>query len=81
MADLWDNSFSYEYLDLIEEMEEMLKACEECILRKVPRYKEKSGIYIQAFHNLPRAFLPLESRMKISAAEAREYADFWLRKG
>ncbi|MBQ9746551.1 MAG: hypothetical protein IJW21_06980 [Clostridia bacterium] len=81
MADLWDNSFSYEYLDLIEEMEGILKACEACLCAKNPGYKAQSGNYMHAFHNLPRAFLPPENRMRISVAEAREYAAFWLERG
>ena len=81
MANLWDNSYSYEYLDLLEEMEEILKACQSALLWQEHGYKEQCSIYMQAFHNLPRAFLPPENRMRISVAEAREYADFWLEYG
>lgn len=80
MADLWDNSFSYEYLDLIEEMEGLLKSCASCLTAKYPGYKARCGKYMQAFHNLPRAFLSLDNRMHISVAEARGYAGFWLRE-
>jgi len=79
MTDIIDYSYSDEYFELLEEMELIIDACENGLRRKSGFYKSQSSNYMHAFHNLPRAFLAPENRMRITVSQAREYADFWLR--
>ncbi len=80
MGEILDYSYSDEHFELIEEMKDILCACEKGLREKTYRYKAQSTNYMQAFHNLPRAFFPIENRMHITVYEARKYADFWLRR-
>ena len=79
MEEFWDNFYSYEYWDLLDEMKKIIMDCDEVLRQRRYGYKVKCIIYMQAFHNLARAFLPPENRMRVSMGEAREYAGFWLR--
>ena len=81
MGEMLDYSYSEEYFELIEEMKSILDACEMSLYEKSYIYRAQSTNYMQAFHNLPKAFFPPENRMRISVAEAREYARFWLEHG
>jgi hypothetical protein len=81
MGEILDYSYSDEHFELIEEMKDILCACEKGLREKTYRYKAQSTNYMQAFHNLPRAFFALEDNMRISVYEARKYASFWLDHG
>ena len=81
LEDILDYSYSDEHFELIEYMLFILDSCETDIRTKSYRYKAKSTNYMQAFHNLPRAFFAPENRMHITVYEARKYASFWLDHG
>ena len=81
MGEMLDYSYSEEHFALIDEMNGILCACERCLREKTYRYKVHSSMYMQAFHNLPRAFFSPENRMHITVSEARKYAEFWLGLG
>ena len=81
MGEMLDYSYSEEYFALIDEMIDLLDACERGLREKKYGYKARSTNYMQAFHNLARAFLPPENPMRASIGEAREYAHFWLGQG
>ena len=81
MGDMLDYSYSDEYFELIDEMLDILGACETCLREKAYGYKGNCTNYMQAFHNMPRAFFSQENRMRISVWEARRYASFWLEHG
>ena len=81
MEEMLDYSYSEEHFALIREMQEILDSCENELREKTYGYKSRSCMYMQAFHNLPRAFFSPENRMCITVAEARKYADFWLSHG
>ncbi len=81
LGEILDYSYSEEYFELIEEMKEILYACESCLRGNLYRYEALSVNYMQAFHNLPRAFFSPENDRYISVAEARKYAAFWLENG
>lgn len=80
LEELLDYSYSEEYFGLIEFMKSILNDCERGLREKTYRYKAKSTNYMQAFHNLPRAFFSPENVMQTSAAEAIEHAEFWLNR-
>ena len=77
--EIMDYSYSEEYFVLLHDMEAIVNACENTLCQKRYGYKGQCVNYMQAFHNLPRAFLSPENRMRITVEKAREYADFWLR--
>ena len=81
MGEMLDYSYSDEHFDLIDEMTDILSACEVCLREKTYGYKGICTNYMQAFHNMPRAFFPIENRMHITVYEARKYASFWLDHG
>jgi hypothetical protein len=80
LEELLDYSYSEEYFELIEFMKSILNDCERGLREKPYRYKAKSTNYMQAFHNLPRAFFAPENMMQTSVSEAIEYANFWLNR-
>ena len=81
MGEKLDYSYSDEYFELIDEMINILNACEMLLREKTYGYKGICTNYMQAFYNMPRAFFSPEDRMNISVYEARKYADFWLGHG
>ena len=81
MGEILDYSYSEEYFELIEEMMYILNSCELCLREKIYGYKGICTNYMQAFHNMPRAFFPIENRMHITVYEAQKYASFWLDHG
>ena len=81
MGEMLDYSYSEDHFALIDEMNGILCACERCLREKTYRYKARITNYMQAFHNLPRAFFAPENNMHITVAEARRYAAFWLSHG
>ncbi len=81
MGEMLDYSYSDEYFELIDEMLDILSACEMFLREKTYGYKGICTNYMQAFHNMPRAFFSPEDRMHISVYEARKYAGFWLGRG
>ena len=81
MGYMLDYSYSDEYFELVDEMADVLCACETALRGKTYGYKGICTNYMQAFHNMPRAFFSLESPMHISVYEARRYARFWLDHG
>ncbi len=70
---LQTQTHSLEYFELIVYMNRILCQCTNLLLSQEGNYKEAVCSYIHGFHNLPRAFLPLDNPMKISAKEAMEY--------
>ncbi len=70
---------SPEYDDLLSEMRQMVLSCMNLITSKPKGYRRNVLLHIQAFHNLPRAFLSVTDRRKITISEAREYASFYLK--
>ena len=81
MGERLDYSYSEEYFELIDEMSNILNACETFLREKTYGYKGICTNYMQALHNMPRAFFSPEDRMHISVYEARKYASFWLEHG
>ena len=74
-----DSDFSTQYDDLIFQMNFILSSCINALSRKDKGYKESAMRYILAFHNLPRAFLPLDDRRKASPSEAWEFSKAYLK--
>ena len=79
LNEILDYSYSEEYWVLLSEMKALAETCKNCLLERADRYMARCVNYMQAFHNLPRAFFAPENLMRISIEEAREYAEFWLR--
>jgi hypothetical protein len=71
------SNHSVEYQDVLFLMNDILSSCMAEILRKRPAKTKLRRLFF-AFHNLPRAFLSLSDRRKITPAEAIEYARSYL---
>lgn len=69
-----DSDFSVKYNDLLFQMNLILSSCISELSQKNKGYKESAMRYILAFHNLPRAFLPLDDKRKASPSEVLEYS-------
>ena len=69
-----DSDFSVKYNDLLFQMNLILSSCVSELSQKNKGYKESAMRYILAFHNLPRAFLPLDDKRKASPSEAWDYS-------
>ena len=74
-----ESDFSVEYDELIFQMHSILSACIHEIIQKKKGYTITVDRDIKAFHNLPRAFLSITDRSKISPADAIEYATSYMR--
>ena len=72
-----ENSRTPEYQDILFLMNDILSSCMAEILRKRPDKTKLRRLFF-AFHNLPRAFLSLSDRRKITPAEAIDYAHSYL---
>ncbi len=66
--------YAPEYEALLLEMSGILTSCIANIAKKQTGARESALSQMKVFHNLPRTFLSLESRQKISIQEARDYA-------
>lgn len=67
------SGFSNNYLELAIFMKTSLSECVDFLISKGKNYRGTVKRYIWEFHNLPRAFLPIDNKMKISPNEAMEY--------
>ena len=68
-----DSSFSYNYIEHAIFMKTSLAKCIVYLTSKGKNYRTTVKRYICGFHNLPRAFLSIDNKMKVSTAEAMEY--------
>ena len=68
-----DASFSYNYIELAIFMKNSLAECVVFLTSKGQNYRDTVRRYTWGFHNLPRAFLSVDNKMKCSTAEAMEY--------
>ena len=66
-------NFSYSYTELAIFMKTTLSECIAFLTSKGKNYRTTVKRYIWGFHNLPRAFLPIDDKMKISPEKAVEY--------
>jgi hypothetical protein len=68
-----DMSYSSEYYDLAVFMCRSLFECTYYLASKKKNYRRTVWRYVHGFHNLPRAFLPLDSRARVSVKDAMNY--------
>ncbi|MBO4769361.1 MAG: hypothetical protein J5563_01095 [Clostridia bacterium] len=68
-----DLSYSSEYYELALFMCRNLFECVCFLASKTKNCRQTVWRYIHGFHNLPRAFLPLENKARLSVAEAMDY--------
>ena len=71
--------YTEDYDELLFEMNVILSRCSKELHDRKKGYTERVRRYIYGFHNLPRAFLPLSSKARISFREARKYAEPYLK--
>ena len=64
---------SMEYLELITYMDTILCSCTSLLLNQQGNYKATVCSYLRGFHNLPKAFLPLDDLMRVSPQDAMAY--------
>lgn len=74
-----DLSYSSEYYELALFMCNSLFECVFSLALKKKNYRQTVWRYIHGFHNLPRAFLPLENKARVSAAQATDYYRTYLK--
>ncbi len=74
-----DANYSVEYEELLFQMQLILSECVNCVIQKREGYINAVSQYIKAFHNLPRAFLSITDRSKISPNDAIEYSKLYLK--
>ena len=72
--------FSDSYEEVLFQMQEILCACILELTQRKKGYPERVSLYLMGFHNLPRAFLSVMDRSKISPNEAIEYSAPYLRQ-
>lgn len=70
--------YSEEYDDLLLKMSFILFCCIKVLTEKKKGYQQAFQTYILGFHNLPRAFLSVADRRKITPQEALEYAKSYI---
>ncbi len=70
---LQTQTHSAEYFELIVYMNKTLCSCTELLLNQQGDYKKTVCNYIRGFHNLPKAFFPLDDRTRISVKDAMAY--------
>ena len=73
-----DLSYSSEYYDLAVFMCRSLFECVCFLASKKKNNRLTIWRYIHVFHNLPRAFLPLDNRARVSVADAMDYFGAYL---
>ncbi len=73
-----ESDFSAEYEELLPEMQRILSSCIDILLQKKKGYINSINLYIKAFHNYPRAFLPLTDKSRISPEQVVEYSKAYL---
>ena len=74
-----ESAFPDEYDDVIFQMQLILSMCINSIVKKEKGYLNTVSRYIKAFHNLPRAFLSITDKSRISPAEAIDYSKSYLK--
>ena len=67
------------YRGLLFRMHRMLTACQRELSAREKGYARRAQTYMLAFHNLPRAFLSVSDRARISPEEAERYSDSYLK--
>ena len=67
------------YRGLLFRMHRMLTACQRELSAREKGYARRAQAYMLAFHNLPRAFLSVSDRSRISPEDAERYADSYLK--
>lgn len=67
------NVYSAKYYDLSSLMGKTLTECISYLTSKGKNYRMTVQLYVWAFHNLPRAFLPENNPAKATPDEAIEY--------
>ena len=73
-----ESVFSDEYDDVIFQMHLILSMCINSIVKKEKGYMNTVSRYIKAFHNLPRAFLSMTDKSRLSPSDAIEYSKSYL---
>ena len=71
--------YSDEYENVIFRMHSILSMCINSAMQKEKGYIRTVSGYIKAFHNLPRAFLSITDKSKISPSAAIEYSKSYLK--
>jgi hypothetical protein len=74
-----ESNYSHEYDDVIFQMHLILLKCINSAMKKEKGYILTVSSYIKAFHNLPRAFLSITDKSRISPAEAIDYSKSYLK--
>ncbi len=74
-----ESDYSNEYNDVIFQMHLILSECINSVMKKEKGYIHTVSRYIKAFHNLPRAFLSITDRSKISPSDAIKYSKSYLK--
>ena len=72
------SDFSSKYSDLIFEMQSILSLCLQELKGQSKGYSDRVKKYLLGFHNLPRAFLSIEDKLRIHPNDAHEYSKFYL---
>ena len=72
------SDYSDEYDDIIFQMHLILSMCINSIVKKEKGYMNTVSRYIKAFHNLPRAFLSMTDKNRLSPSDAIEYSKSYL---
>ena len=73
------SNYSAEYDDILFQMHWILSDCIDSVVKMRKGYILTVANYIKAFHNYPRAFLPLNDKLKISPLDAIEYSKSYLK--
>ncbi len=73
------NSYSEEYSDLVCIAKGVLSDCREALSGKSKGYREKVSRFCYGLHNLALPFLPLDDRMRVSPAVAKEYFNSYMK--
>ena len=73
-----ESDYSDEYDDVIFQMHLILLKCINSIVKKEKGYMNTVSRYIKAFHNLPRAFLSMTDKSRLSPSDATEYSKSYL---
>ena len=72
--------FSDSYEKVLFQMQEILYACISELTYRKKGCPERITLYLMGFHNLPRAFLSVRDRSKISPDQAIEYSAPYLKQ-
>lgn len=73
------SDYTDEYYEVLFQMHWILSDCINIARQKRKGYILTISKYIKAFHNLPRAFLSLNDKLKISPTDALEYSKPYLK--